>query len=75
MVHKLFEHDFWQNWLKFYDRMALPIPMRIIYNVKHRYTIHLKLEGKALTSFNPVDARRESQYLLYNQRTSTFVSS
>ena len=35
-MHNLFEHDFWQNELKFYDKRDLPIQIRIIYNVKHR---------------------------------------
>ena len=34
-VHKLSEHDFCQKWLKFYDKIDLPIRMKIIYNVKH----------------------------------------
>ena len=29
-VQKLFERYFWQNFLKFYDKMDLPIQMRII---------------------------------------------
>ena len=48
-VHKLVEHYFWQNWLKFYDRVDLPIRMRIIYDVKHRYAIRLKFGDKFLT--------------------------
>ena len=32
-VHKLYEHYFWQNWLKFYDKMDLSIRMGIVHNV------------------------------------------
>ena len=50
-----FEHDFWQNSLKFYDKMDLPIQIRIIHNVsimshKHYYKILLKIGDKFLVS-------------------------
>ena len=32
-VHKLSEHNFWQNWLKFYDKMNLLIRMKFFENV------------------------------------------
>ena len=49
-VHKLFEQTlFWQNLLKFYDKMNLSIQMGIIYKVRHRYAIPLKFGGKFLT--------------------------
>ena len=38
-MHKLFEHDFWQNWLKLTIKR-----MRNTYNVEHGYAIHLNLE-------------------------------
>ena len=44
------DYNFWQNWLKFYDKMDLSIWMRIIYNLEHRYAIRLKSEHKLLTS-------------------------
>ena len=40
--------------------------MKIIYNVRHCYPIHLKFGDKVI-------AQRESKYLLYNQRKSTFI--
>ena len=48
-MHKLFEHYFWQNLLKFYDKMDLSIRIRIIYNVRHGYAIRLKFGDKLLT--------------------------
>ena len=49
-AHKLSEHYFWQNWLKFYEKKDLSVRMRIMYNVKHRYPIRLKFGDKFLTS-------------------------
>ena len=34
-VRNLFEHYFWQNWLKFYDKMDLSSRLKVIYNVKN----------------------------------------
>ena len=42
----------------------------MIYNVRPGYAIRLKFGGKLLFF-----ARSESQYLLYNQRKSTFILS
>ena len=47
-MDKLFEHYFWLNLLKFYDKMDLSIRIRIIYNVRHGYAIRLKFRGKLL---------------------------
>ena len=41
-VHKLFDYDFWQKMLKFYDNLDLLIQITFISNVKHRYAIYLK---------------------------------
>ena len=36
--------------------MDLPVQMRTIDNVKHRYAIHLQFGGKFLTSLNKLSA-------------------
>ena len=58
--------------LKFYNKIDLPVRMRIIYNVKDCYAIRLKFEDNLS---NEVSARSESQYQLYNQIKSTFILS
>ena len=50
IMHKLYEHYFWQNWLMFYGETDLSIRMRVIYNVEHRCAIRLKFGDKFLTS-------------------------
>ena len=47
---KLVKHDFRQNWLKFYDKMDLPIRIGIICNMKYRHAIRLRFGDKFLTS-------------------------
>ena len=47
---KLFDHNFCQEWLKFYDKMHLPIRMRIPYNVKNCHVIRSKFGGTFFTS-------------------------
>ena len=42
--------NFWQNRSNFYDKKALSLQMRIIYNVKHCYSIRLRFCGNALSS-------------------------
>ena len=49
-VHKLFEDDFWQTWLKFCDKMDQPIWMRIIYNINYCYATRMKSGDKFLIS-------------------------
>ena len=81
-VHKLFEHFFFQNWLKFYYKMDLSIRMRIIYNVNHRYAIHLKLETKLITSLTKLVLQVKSgicstiieNLLLYCRKSSAFIA-
>ena len=48
-MDKLSGHDLWQDLLKCYDKMEFSIRIRVIYNVRHGYAIHLKLGDKFLT--------------------------
>ena len=80
-VHKLCEHYYWQNWLKFYDKMDLSIRMRVMRIVKHRYAIRLKFGGKFLTSLTKLllEAKAgicstiKENLLLYCRKFSAFV--
>ena len=50
--------------------------MRVLCNVKHHYAIRLKFGDKFLTSLTKlVLEAKATQYLLYNQRKSTFILS
>ena len=53
--------------------MDLPIRMRIICNVKHRYEIRLKFGDKSLTSLTKL--LLEAKASIYNQEKSTFTLS
>ena len=57
--------------------MNLSTHMKIIYDIKHRYTIRLKIGNKFLnfSNFNQVSAPSENHYLLYHQRKSAFIMS
>ena len=59
-MHKLHEHLFWQNLLKFYDKMDLSIRMKIINNVRHRYAIRLEFGDKFLTFLTTLVLEREA---------------
>ena len=48
-MYKPFEYYFWQNLLKFYDKIDLSIRIKINYNVRHRYAICFKFGDKLLT--------------------------
>ena len=50
-MYKLFEHKNGSITIKFYNKMGLSFRVRIIYNVKHCYTIRLKFGDRFLTSF------------------------
>ena len=41
-VHKLSEDDYWQNWLKCYNKMNLLIQMITIYDIKNHYVVRWK---------------------------------
>ena len=77
-LRKLFEHEFSQNWVKFYDKMDLPIRMRNIYNIKHRYVNGLKLFLTSLTKL-VLDAKAricftiKENLLLYCRKFSVFI--
>ena len=50
-MQKLLELYFWQNFLKFHDKikMDLSVRMKIIYNGKHRSTICLKFGERSVS--------------------------
>ena len=62
------------NWFRFYDKMDIPIRMRIIYITRHRHTNWLKFGDTFLNSLVS-STWSKSQYLFYNQRKSLFVLS
>ena len=62
--------------------MDLSIRMRIIYNVNHRYAIHLKLETKLITSLTKLVLQVKfgicstiiENLLLYCRKSSAFIA-
>ena len=67
--------------MKFFDKIDLPIRMRIIYNLKKCYAIHFKFGEKVLRSLNKlVFVAKDSicslfkeNLLLYCSKFSAFV--
>ena len=77
-MHKLFEHYIWRKLLKFYDKMDLSIPMKIIYNVKQCYVIRFKFGDKFLTVLTKLELEEKvnicstiKENLLLHCRNST----
>ena len=76
-----YEHYFWQNSLKFYDKMDLSIRMRVIYNLKHRCAICLKFGDKSLLFLTKLVLEAKASIcstinenlFLYCRRFSAFV--
>ena len=64
-MHELFEHGFWQNWSKFYNKMVLPIQIRIIYKENYCYAILLKFGDKFLASL--------TKYVLETKASICFI--
>ena len=67
--------------VRFYDKMDLPIRMTIIFNLKQRYSIHLKFEDKFLTSLTKllleakasIGSAIKENVLLYCLKISSFI--
>ena len=78
-VQNLFEHDFWWNCLKFYDKRHLPIQMRIIYiyNVKTQLCNSFEtLTSLIKLMFEAEDSIRSTikkSLLLYCRKFSAFA--
>ena len=73
-VYKLLEDNVWKNWSKLYDKMDLPIRMRIFYNINIvvKYVWNLEAHAELLVS-SFWSKQRPDQYLLHNQRKSIFL--
>ena len=80
-MHKVFEHYFWQNLLKFHNEMDLSIRIITVYNVRYRYAIRLKFGGKCLTFLTKLVLEKKvsicsiikENLLLYCRKFSAFV--
>ena len=71
-MHKLLQHNSWQNCLNVYDNRDLFIRMRVIYNGDYCHEVSLNLD-KVLDFSEQVISRSESQYLIYNQTKSALI--
>ena len=82
-IHKLFQYNFWWNFLEFRDIMDLTVDMKVFYNIKHCHSISLKFGGTFFTSL-PVlgceakaticSAIRESLILSCHKFSAFFVT-
>ena len=60
-MHKLSEDDYWQNWLKCYNKMNPLIRMITIYNIKIHYVVRLKFGVKFSASLKKIMLEAKSR--------------
>ena len=72
-MEKLFEHYFLIGLIKFLQLNGSTYPNESYMQFKTPLCNSFETWGQILNFSNQVSARSESQYLLYNQRHSTFI--